>query len=45
MTKDNKNKIKVTLIMIAFTILLVYSFYIHKLESHWFESMYVKILK
>jgi hypothetical protein len=45
MKKDTKDKLKVVGIMIMFTSLLLYSFYVHRNEPHWFERRYVKIVK
>lgn len=42
---DIKDKLKVTAIMIVFTSLLLYSFYTHRNEPHWFEVRSVKIVK
>jgi hypothetical protein len=40
-----KEKLKVFGIMLLFTSLLLWSFYIHRNEPHWFETHYVKIIK
>ena len=45
MKKDTKDTLKVVGIMIMFTSLLLYSFYVHRNEPHWFETRYVKIVK
>jgi hypothetical protein len=45
MKKDTKDTLKVVSIMIMFTSLLLYSFYVHRNEPHWFETRYVKIVK
>jgi hypothetical protein len=45
MKKDTKDTLKVVGIMIMFTSLLLYSFYVHRNEPHWFETKYVKIVK
>jgi hypothetical protein len=42
---DTKDRLKVLGLMIFFTTLLVYAFYIHRNEPHWFEIMYVKVIK
>ena len=45
MKTDTKDKLKVVGIMIMFISLLLYSFYVHRNEPHWFETRYVKIVK
>jgi hypothetical protein len=45
MKTDTKNKLKVVGIMIVFISLLLYSFYIHRNEPHWFETKHVKVVK
>lgn len=42
---DTKDKLKVILIMVPIIILVIYAFYVHKDEPHWFEREYVKIIK
>jgi hypothetical protein len=42
---NTKDKLKVLGLIIFFTTLLVYSFYIHKNEPHWFRIKYVKVIK
>jgi hypothetical protein len=42
---NTKDKLKVLGLMIFFTTLLVYAFYIHKNEPHWFQIRYVKVIK
>jgi len=38
MKDESKTKIKVVWLMITFTLLFFYAFYIHKNESHWFDA-------
>lgn len=40
-----KEKLKVFGIVFLFIVLLSWSFYVHRNESHWFETRYVKIIK
>ena len=45
MKEETKTKLVVLGMMVMFTSLLLYSFYVHKNEPHWFETKYVKIVK
>jgi len=45
MKMDTKDKLKVLLLFTFFATLLVYSFYIHKNEPHWFDISHVKVIK
>lgn len=45
MKEERKIKLMVLGIMLIFTSLFVYSFYVHRNEPHWFETEYVKIVK
>jgi hypothetical protein len=42
---DTKDKLKVVVLMIFFTSLLLYGFYVHRNEPHWFHTEYVKVIK
>ena len=45
MKDETKIKLKIVGLMILFTSLLLYGFYIHRNEPYWFETKYVKIVK
>lgn len=42
---ENKDKLKIVLIMLLVVLLFIYSFYIHRNEPHWFEITYVKVVE
>jgi len=42
---DTKEKLKATALITFFAVLLMWSFYTHRNETHWFETSYVKIVK
>ena len=45
MKEETKSKLMVLGIMVIFTSLFLYSFYVHRNEPHWFETKYVKIVE
>lgn len=45
MKESTKDKLKVLSIAILLISLLLWGFYIHRDEPHWFDTQYVKIIK
>jgi hypothetical protein len=45
MDDERKNKLTVIGIALICLALLIFSFYSHRNEPHWFETKYVKIIK